>query len=309
MSGSQAPASYRALDISSGVRVNARRFPEKTAVRLGIHSLTYGELGSRINRVSHMVAALGGLSAGYNAAIIANNIIEYFEIVCGVSATGAALAMINPRQPSSDIAAIVEDCDARIVFVDKTNEDKVRAADLQSDIKVVVVGGDYEDRLKQSSDTELAQVPQEWDTFAIPYTSGTTGRPKGVCLSHRSRVIGFMAHASVYGCFSTSDSFLVTTPLFHGGGFAFPMGALFLGGEVELMPAFQPELLLELLHSGRHTGTFVVPTQLNALLSLEQAVLDRNRGHHLKSIICNAAPLAENTKHKTLDYFGDGRVA
>lgn len=300
------PSTYRPLDISSGVHVNARRFAEKTAIRLGSKTLTYAQLGSRINRVSHLAKTRAGLEPGQNAAIVAGNIVEYFEIVCGVSALGAAIAKINPNHPPGDIAMVLRDCEATLVFVDAVHEEMLRDAVAGFDLEIVVIGEAYEDLLLQSSDARLPSVPQEWDTFSIPYTSGTTGRPKGVCLSHRSRVIGFLAHASVYGCFGTSDSFLVTTPLFHGGGFAFPMGALFLGGEVELMPPFRPDLLLELLHSRRHTGTFVVPTQLNAVLALEKKVLERNCGHSLTSIICNAAPLSEKTKLNTLDYFGDG---
>jgi long-chain acyl-CoA synthetase len=116
-------------------------------------------------------------------------------------------------------------------------------------------------------------------------------------------VIGFLAHASVYRCFSPKDRFLVTTPLFHGGGFAFPMGTLFLGGTVDLMPPFAPDLLAAELATGRATGTFVVPTQLNALLGLG---LNEIRGHRLRAAICNAAPLAEETKLRTLDLLGEG---
>ena len=300
------PATYRPLDVSAGVRANAQRFPNKVAVRLGKQTLSYGQLGMRINQVSHLAINYAGLAAGENAALIAGNVVEYFEIVCGISATGAAVATINPRQQPAELAAVLADCQARLIFVDQANEEVVRSVKLPDDAKLIVIGVEYEALLAQSCKNDLDNGPQEWETFAIPYTSGTTGKPKGVCLSHRSRVIGFFAHASVYGCFSTTDSFLVTTPLFHGGGFAFPMGTLYLGGEVELMPPFQPDVLLDLLSYGRHSGTFVVPTQLNAMLSLENTRLDKLRDHRLTSVICNAAPLAEDTKLRILDYLGEG---
>ena len=115
-----------------------------------------------------------------------------------------------------------------------------------------------------------------------------------------------MLMASMYGCFSKNDRFLVTTPLFHGGGFAFPMAALFLGGQVELMPRYQPDLLLQRMSAPENTGTFVVPTQLHSLFTLPEALLDQHRQHSLRTIICNAAPLPETTKYQTLDYFGEG---
>ncbi|MEL6236499.1 MAG: AMP-binding protein [Pseudomonadota bacterium] len=299
------PETYRPLDISSGLRANARRFPGKIAVTMGAARLSYGALVERMNRVSNAVSALG-LGPGQNAAIMAGNSPEYFEIVAGVSATGAAIATVNPRQTPDELGAIAQDCAARIIFTDAAFEDAVRAADLPQGAQVVVIGPAYEAWIARAAATPPETTPPEWATFAIPYTSGTTGRPKGVCLSHRSRVISFFTFASVYGCFGEADRFLVTTPLFHGGGFAFPMAALFLGGAVDLMPHYAPDLLLDAMASGAHSGSFVVPTQFHGMFDLGEAALARLSGHRFRSVVCNAAPLPEDTKLAALTWLGEG---
>ncbi|MBW8636620.1 AMP-binding protein [Hoeflea sp. WL0058] len=295
------PANYRSLDISAGLRTNAARVPGRTAITIGDRKITYGELGDRLNRVTNAAAA-AGLETGANAAIIAGNEPEYFEIVGGVSATGAAIATINPRQTESELSAILEDCDARLVFTDQANAEKVKSA---SQAPVIVIGDEHDNWISKASAAPPSQLPDEWQTFAIPYTSGTTGRPKGVCLPHRSRVMVFLVSAAVYRCFGEGDNFLVTTPLFHGGGFAYPMASLFLGGSVELMEKYTPELLYECFADGRHTGTFVVPTQLHSMFEMPESRLEKLSNHRLTSMICNAAPLPEETKLATLRWFGE----
>ncbi|MEM6440143.1 MAG: AMP-binding protein [Pseudomonadota bacterium] len=299
------PDPWRSQDVAAGVRAAARRTPGKTAATLGEASLSYGAMVERMNRVTHGAAA-AGLGPGVNAAIMAGNRLEYFEIVCGAAATGGAIATVNPRQTPRELGEIARDCGARLVFADPDFEEAVRAAELPEGCKVVVLGAPYEDWLRRASPTPPAAPPDERETFAIPYTSGTTGKPKGVCLSHRSRVFGFGVHAALYGCFSEADRFLVTTPLFHGGGFAFPMGALWLGASVDLMPSFSAEGLLEKMGLGAHTGTFVVPTQFHAMFGQEASALEAFGRHAFKSVICNAAPLPEETKLEALDRLGEG---
>ncbi len=298
---SNAPATYRPLDIGAGVRASAARDPAKVAIRVEDRALRYGELAERMNRVGNAAQA-HGVETRSNVAIISANVIEYFEVVAGVSGFGAAVATINPRQTAAELAAILEDCDARLVLTDPAHEDLVREA---SQVPVMVFGPSYEDWLGRASARSPGLPPDEWETFAIPYTSGTTGRPKGVCLPHRSRVLSFLLFASVYGCFGEQDSFLVTTPLFHGGGFAFPMASLFLGGSVELMPSYSPDRLLKQFARGAHTGTFVVPTQLFGLFEQPEQALKTLSEHRMRSVICNAAPLPEPTKMKALQWLGE----
>ena len=298
------PETYRPLDIASGVRVNADRFPGRTAVRQGERSLTYGAMAARMNRVTHACLA-AGVAADRPAAIVAGNLPEYFEIVAGASATGGPIATVNPRQTEGELRAILEDCEARVVFADPAFEEVIRAA-APAGAEVVVLGEPYEAWIGRASDAEPGFTPPEWATFAIPYTSGTTGRPKGVCLSHRSRTVSFMTYGSIYGCFSEDDRFLVTTPLFHGGGFAFPMATLWLGGEVELMTAPGPEPLARTIAEGRHSGTFVVPTQFHGMFDLPAPLRDGLSRHGFRAVICNAAPLPEETKLEALDRLGEG---
>ncbi|MEM1314108.1 MAG: AMP-binding protein [Pseudomonadota bacterium] len=299
------PSSFRHQDVAAGVRAAARRTPGKAAVTLGEAALTYGAMVERMNRVTHAAADLG-LGEGATAAIMAGNRLEYFEIVCGIAATGAAIATVNPRQTPRELGEIARDCGARIVFADPAFEEAIRAAELPEGCEVVVLGDPYEAWIARAAASAPRKVPAEWSTFAIPYTSGTTGKPKGVCLSHRSRVFGFGVHAALYGCFSEADRFLVTTPLFHGGGFAFPMGALWLGASVDLMPMFSPEGLLEKMGRGEHSGTFVVPTQFHAMFAQEAPLLEAFGRHAFRSVICNAAPLPEETKLEALDRLGEG---
>ena len=147
---------------------------------------------------------------------------------------------------------------------------------------------------------------EEWDAFAIPYTSGTTGKPRGVVLPHRSRALVGFCMASEFGCYGPDDHFLAITPLFHGAGYSFAHASVFFGGTCEILTAFDAEVTLRSFSEGGATGTFMVPTLFHAIFALEQKLLDRYRSHRLKVLMSNAAPLPQKTKEVIVDYFGDG---
>lgn len=298
--------SYRPVTIASGVRTSAERAPAKIALREGARELSYAGLVARIDRVANGAVHGLGLARGDTVMLLAPNCLEYVEIVAGFAEAGIAVATINPRQTAREIAAIAEDCAARVVLAHPAVEELVQDADLAAPERMLILGDAYEDWLARAKPEAMQSETDERDAFAISYTSGTTGQAKGIVLSHRSRVMTFLAMASEYGCYGPEDSYLGVAPFFHGGGFAFAMGSVFLGGFCEVLPGFDPEEVLRRLNEGRFTGTFMVPTHYHAILALEESILARYRGHHLTSLISNAAALPQATKECIVAQFGEG---
>jgi long-chain acyl-CoA synthetase len=300
------PATYLPLAIADGIRTSAAPTPAKVALVEGKRQLRYRDLVSRIDRVANGALHGLGLSRGDHAALLAPNCLEYVELVCGLASAGLATATINARSSSREVSAIANDARARVLFVHPSAEETVREAQLDTVERVIVIGEEYERWLAQSRAVPCGVAVEEWEPFCIPYTSGTTGAPKGVLLSHRSRAMTFFAMAVAYGCYSSQDRALAIAPLYHGGGFAFAIAPIFFGGFCEILPRFDPELVLRRLDEGGMTNAFMVPSHFQAIFALGSATLQRWRPTRLRALISNAAPLPQVTKEQIVAHFGDG---
>ncbi|WP_304189862.1 class I adenylate-forming enzyme family protein [Phenylobacterium aquaticum] len=305
MNAGSLPQGFRHLTLSSGLRAAAGRDPAKTALILGEARRTYGQVVANVNRTANMLLGLG-LAAGEHAAIVSPNSMEYLEIAAGVSDIGAALATLNPKLTPGELADICNDAQARLLFVHRECEASIDPARLETVRRIIWLDSDYPALMAQASDAFSPPAIDEWATFAIPYTSGTTGKPKGVMLPHRSRTLGFLAYASEYGIYSPDDHFLAISPMCHGAGLAYAFASIFMGGTTEIMTRFEPEAVLEAIHAGAVTGVFTVPTHYHAMFGLEPATLERLRGNRLRGIVANAAPLSQPMKEQIVDYFGAG---
>jgi long-chain acyl-CoA synthetase len=144
----------------------------------------------------------------------------------------------------------------------------------------------------------------------LVYSSGTTGKPKGILISHRSRALTFHGMAMEYGCYGPDDHQLGIAPMAHGAGFAFIMATLYTGGTVDILAHFDPELVLRKLAREPFTGVFMVPAHFHTLFGLEKSVLDRYRGGSpsLRTIMSNASALPMSTKVQIIDYWGEGKL-
>jgi acyl-CoA synthetase (AMP-forming)/AMP-acid ligase II len=300
------PPTYRPLLVDSGMRAAANRTPGKIALAEGERSLTYARLVERIDRVSAAAWHDLGLRPGDRVALLAANCLEYIEIICGLAAIGVAAATPNPRLAPAEARAILDDCGARVAFADAAWAPVLRDLAAPGVERVIDIATDYDGWLAAARPTPPAVAVAEWQAFSIPYTSGTTGAPKGVVLPHRARVMTFYAMAVEYGCYGPDDRALATAPMCHGAGLAFAMAPVFFGGFCEILKGFDAEGLLRRLHESRATNVFFVPTHLHALFALPPATLARWRDHALRGIICNAAPLPEPTKARAVEYFGEG---
>jgi long-chain acyl-CoA synthetase len=303
----QRAGNARGMTIADGIFSAARRTPGKLAIRESGRGLTYDQLAARIRRVANLVHDGLGLRHGDRAAVLLPNRLEYMEIVAGASLAGVACATIGPVAPEPEIRFICEDSDARVLFVDPTLEAKARAAVPPSVRHVIVLGDAYEDLLVRASDAMCRVPTDERDIFSIPYTSGATGRPKGVMLSHRGRILSAYAIGADHGCYGPDDRAITLTPLFHGAGFLMTLTPLYFGGFVEVLPRFDLERMLSTIQEIRATNTYMVPTHFSALFAMGEAAR-RYDVSSLKALVSGTAPLAQATKERIIDFFGDGKL-
>ncbi len=298
------PFSFRHLSLPGGVRAAMQRNPGKVALKHRDNQRTYGELVERIDRVCAGILGDIGLHHGDHAAIVSANSIEYLEVVLGASQAGIGVATVNPRLSGPEIVAICNDAEARVLFVDAYAAERLRDEKFATVERIITIGDEYESWLAANKPLDSLPVVEEWDIFTIPYTSGTTGKPKGVLVPHRSRVISLYAMAVEYGCFSPDDRFLAIAPICHGAGMIFALAPIFFGGYAEIMDKFEPEEVVRKFRDEQITGFFGVPTHFHAIFSLDPAYLDECRSETLHTIISNASALPQVMKEKICAHFG-----
>ena len=305
-SGSELPQPHSLPSLAGGIRTAMQRNPSKIALQDSNGTRSYRQLVERIDRITQGFVHDLALGMRDRVAILAGNSIEYIEITVGASQAGVALAKINPRLSNEEVISICDDAQARVLFVDAGNAERVRDCRFASVERIIGFGPELESWIAGSNPTwPPAQVPGD-SVFIIPYTSGTTGRPKGVMISHQARLLLLYAMAVEYGCYSSDDRFLAIAPLCHGAGITFALAPLYFGGFTRVMERFDPEAVLKACTDERISGVFMVPTHFHGIFAQEERLLAKYRHHGLQTIISNAAPLPQATKERIVEYFGDG---
>lgn len=302
------PGAAASMLISDGIRAAAGRTPDKLAIRESGRGLTYAALASRIARVANLVRHGMGLQHGERCAVLSANCLEYLEIVCGMAEAGVAAATIGPAASAPEIRFICEDSGARAMFVSAALADAARAAAPPGVERFIVIGDAYEALLAEAAETPCGAAVTEHDIFSIPYTSGATGRPKGVRLAHRGRVLSAFAMGTEHGCYSPDDRAVATTPMFHGAGFLMALTPVFFGGFVEVLPRFDVEGLMARITEIGATSAYIVPTHFAALFALPEAKRAQWDVRPMKAVISGTAPLPQAIKERIVGYFGEGRL-
>src|SRR5439155_15144769 len=209
-------------------------FPDKTAVVHGSRRYTYRQLEERVNRLASALRA-AGLGKHDRVAFLCPNIPPMLEAHYGVPAAGGVLVAINTRLNSEEIAYILEHSGAKFLFVDAELEPLVTPLPL-SGLRVVRIddsgapGDPYEDFLAGGSPAPVESwLEDEEEMLAINYTSGTTGRPKGVMYSHRGAWVNALGEV-LESQMGFDTRYLWTLPMFHCNGWCFTWGVTAVGG-------------------------------------------------------------------------------
>jgi len=251
-----------------------------------IHRYVYADYQSRVHQLSNALRRLG-VESGDRVATLCWNHYRHYEAYAAVPAVGAILHTLNLRLHADDLAYIADHAGDSVVIVDqsllpvldqfKSKIAKLRGVIVISDGEPIPDGyHDYEALLAAESNEFDAPTIDENQGAAMCYTSGTTGRPKGVIYSHRSTVLHTLAACMTDALgICENDRILVVVPMFHANAWGIPYCAAMTGASV-IFPErdLRPEPLLDLMVSERITLAAGVPTIWNAIL----AALDENPG-------------------------------
>ncbi|HEV8635375.1 MAG TPA: acyl--CoA ligase family protein [Chloroflexota bacterium] len=259
-------------------------FPEQTAVVDGERRQSYAELGRRVYRLASALRA-HGVGRGDRVALLCRNAGEVLEAHFGVPQLGAALVPINVRLSSDEIGYILEHAGARALLLDTELAGllapvRERPSDLDlialvdtasrlgaspSSVPSSVGGVAYERFLAEGSDEPFASpLDDEDETISINYTSGTTGRPKGVMVTHRGGYLNALGEIITAGL--TSESvYLWTLPMFHCNGWCFPWAVTGAGATHVCLPSVEPDRVFRLIETEGVTHFCAAPTVLVTL--------------------------------------------
>ena len=275
---------------------------ERTALIDGVsgRSLTYSELGESIDRVAAGLAA-ADMQAGETVALAAPNSIDWPIAALGVIRAGGVLTGTNPAYTADELAHQLRDSGARTVIAGSSVLATVAAAaQAAGTVEELIVLGDSPpelDGIRASEFSALidsdAPVPNvEFgldDVCALPYSSGTTGRSKGVRLTHRTLLANICQVAAV-APIEPGDQVLAFLPMFHIMGFSVvALGGLTKGATLVTLPGFEPRSFLGALQGRRIKTVFIVPPVANFLAA--HPMVDEYDLSALETIACGAAPL------------------
>ncbi|MFI6454893.1 class I adenylate-forming enzyme family protein [Streptosporangium amethystogenes] len=292
------------LSIAGGIRELAAATPTTVAVVDGDRRLTYRGLDDRSSRLANALLA-AGLRPGERVALLLGNRMEYPEAAAGIAKAGLVMVPLNPRLTPGETAYILGHCAARALILDEALAAAVDGVELPG--TVLSMGGN---RLGPSYDAALAMVGardprievDEREPFCVAYTSGTTGRPKGVLISHRSRSLTFYASALEWGL-GPGRRTIAVAPMYHGAGFAFGYAPVHTGGTVAMLRGWDPERLLAMIERERAQSVFLVPTHAHMLRALGEKALRDHDLSSLDTLYFNAAALPRALKEWVLDTF------
>jgi long-chain acyl-CoA synthetase len=274
-------------------------------------SVSYGELYSASQRVAALLHD-AGLRRGDAVAMLLPNRREFLEISWGCQLSGLYYTAVNTHLTFDEVAYIVENCDARALFIDVSMAEvgsRTRDANPRLDV-LVSVGGplagwrSYEDALTAAGDP-----PPPSDGTEMLYSSGTTGRPKAVRrplpTENGSWAQAVLESALTRGYGMTPSSvYLSPAPLYHAAGVNYTMAVHRVGAAAIIMAKFDAESVLRMIETHGVTHAQFVPTMFVRMLKLPDAVRQRYDVSSLKCVIHAAAPCPVDVKQAMMKWLG-----
>ena len=259
------------------LRYSALQFPRKTAVACQGHRFTYAEFSDRVWRLSGALRA-AGIRAGDRVAFLSLNCHRLLEAYFGVLEAGCVLLPLNIRLAGPELAYILNDSGATVLFLEQEFAGLVDS--FRSQLRTVrafyqldgtpqaewLSGSTYEQMLTSPRYLQDVMDFDENSVAEMFYTSGTSAAPKGVMLTHRNVYLHAM-NMAIHHHTRFEHVFLHTIPLFHANGWGGAHTITSTGGMHVMLPRFVPEEVLRLIDRERVSSLSLVPIMASALLN------------------------------------------
>ena len=294
--------------------VHAQARPDHPALIMASsgETVTYGELDAYANRFAQLMRARG-LGRGDHVAILMENSPHYLQMVWGAQRSGIMMVPISTRLTAPEICYILQDSDTKLLLTSTYFDDVL--GDIRSecpDIPMLIAGGEGEESLEDS----LAAQPAEPIADQLPgqymlYSSGTTGRPKGVRPAPPAdddiQAVNPLVGLAVMGAGMPADGsmvYLSPAPLYHAAPLGWCTTAHRLGGTVVVMEKFDPESALATIEKYKVTDSQWVPTHFVRMLKLDPSVRTKYDLSSHQRALHAAAPCPVPIKREMIEWWG-----
>jgi fatty-acyl-CoA synthase len=294
--------------------VHAKNMPNKPAYIMATSGevVTYADLDKRSNQCANLYRSFG-VKAGDHIAILMENNAEFMEVCWAAQRSGLIFTAISTHLSPDEVAYILEDSDA-ILLITSGKMASVASAALEKTpsvrhrllVRSVLSGFDsYEAQRDRQPITPIADESAGIDML---YSSGTTGRPKGVSVNLGSDDISRMQPAlqglAKLFSFDHDTVYLSTAPLYHGAPLRFNMMTMFLGGTSIIMEKFDAKQALDLIGKYRVTHSQWVPIMFSRMLALPEEIRRNADVSSMRHAIHAAAPCPVPVKEAMINWWG-----
>lgn len=293
--------------------VYAQTQPDKVAI---IHptsgtEVTYRELNARSNQLANLLHC-SGLRRGDHVALFLENHPIFLEVVWACLRSGLYFTPINRHLSASEAAYIVDDCDAKVLLASARLEQtpELGALSNRCELKLSIGGAlagfqDYDSAMENQSTDHLSE--ESLGTVML-YSSGTTGKPKGVLRPLPTATVeqgnpGMIGAANMFNM-DASTIYLAPAPMYHSAPLGYSNATILKGGTVVMMDKFEPELALQLIDRYRVTHSQWVPTMFIRMLKLPEEIRNQYDVSSQRHAIHAAAPCPVEVKRQMIAWWG-----
>ncbi len=304
------------LTLGQTLSAQARLQPDRIGARDLERAMTFLEWNRRACRLANALAGLG-LAKGDRVAVLAYNCVEWTEIYAATAKAGLVAVPINFRLAGPEIRFIVENAGAAALIVQDQLFGAIEAQLGDFPVKparIVHFGTarcpaglvDYEGLIARASDGEPAIRVDGADPWMLMYTSGTTGKPKGVIRSHRGAALLSLVTEVELGL-ARGDEALLVMPMCHANSLYFYGSFAYCGAATTVYSrkSFDPEEALATIARSGASFTSLVPTHYIMMLGLADATKTRHDTRRMRKLMISSAPAREDTKRAVMEMFAN----